>query len=137
MTRETIEPRSGGRGGSGVTCAWRKVSDRTGKVLVVTLSTKVCERIGLSRGLRLRAERDRMKGMLFLTVDPVAGWKPAWKATTTSLCACAHIPLDDVQTDRRAAQDVVWAFGQDGMSVEIKLPHWACPLVQVTGGRAA
>jgi hypothetical protein len=82
-------------------------------------------------------ERDRMAGKVWLQAAPPGTGRLesrhiAWKDKG---CTVA-VPLDEVRLDKsKPAQDVVGLI-EDGW-LEVKLPHWACPLIQISGGKAA
>lgn len=129
MTWVEITPRFGARSRQGVTVSWRKVSARATKVLVVTLGRALCVEIGLTKGKRMKATHNMMAGKLRLEVVDAGGWLPTWKEG----CAATNVPLDHVTlTERKPAQTVAWERGENGKSIELRLPPWACPPVQIT-----
>lgn len=130
-----------GRGDT-VTVSWRTPGGRSTPALTVSLSKSVCRRLGLFKNekgqpvQRVIVERDRMSGKVRLGV--AAQGTPrhdcrhvAWKDGGCSV----GVPLDDVKlTEKKPAQDVAWEI-TDGWLV-IKLPHWACPMIKVSGKAA-
>lgn len=127
-----------GRGDT-VTVSWRTPGGRSTPALTVSLSKSVCAKLGLSKNekgqpvQRVVVERDRMAGRVRLAVAPQGTPRHdcrhvAWKDGGCSV----GVPLDDVKlTEKKPAQDVAWEI-KDGWLV-IKLPHWACPMIHVSG----
>ena len=141
MSRERVLSQPGR--GDQVTVSWRKIGGRQTPALAISLSRSVCERLGLRKNdlgemvQRVVVERDRMAGKVWLQAAPPGTGRLesrhiAWKDKG---CTVA-VPLDEVRLDKsKPAQDVVWLIA-DGW-LEVKLPHWACPLIQISGGKAA
>lgn len=141
MTWETIPL----RGGS-VSVSWRLPGGKgAGRQLCITVSSGVREAMGMARGDRVIVRRDRERGRLLLLPARAAGkglcWPdgaraPRWRCTRNSLVMQVWAPLLDVTLERdMPAQSVAMALTDGGL--ELRLPHWACPLVKVTVGRAA
>lgn len=142
MTWERITTQLGR--GDTVTVSWRTPGGRTTPALSVSLSKTVCEKVGLKadrKGIpkqRVYVERDRIGGKIRLTLAPPSAPRHecrhvAWKDKGCSIA----VPMDDVKiSERKPAQDVAWNITGDGWLV-IKLPHWACPIVQISGGSNA
>lgn len=130
-----------GRGDS-VTVSWRIPGGRATPALAVSLSKSVCQALGLRKNekgqpvQRVIVERDRMAGKLRIGVAPAGTPRHecrhvAWKDGGCSV----GVPLDDVKlSEKKKAQDVPWEVASGWLVV--KLPHWACPLVQVSGKAA-
>lgn len=137
MAWETITTQLSGRGGN-VSVAWRVPGGRTSACLAVSMGSTVAAKFGLAKRARVMVQRDRMAGKLRITLAPAGTGRhetrcPAWKGNA----ACITVPLEDVKlTGTKPAQDVPWEFDADG-AIVLRLPHWACPLIQVSGGRAA
>lgn len=141
MSRERILTRPGR--GDQVTVSWRKIGGRQTPTLAVSISRSVCERMGLQKNQpgtpvqRVVVERDRMAGKVWVQLAPegaprIESRHLAWKDKGCTV----SVPLDDLRLDKpKPAQDVVWAI-EDGWLM-VKLPPWACPLIQISGGKAA
>lgn len=130
-----------GRGDS-VTVSWRIPGGRATPALAVSLSKSVCQALGLRKNekgqpvQRVLVERDRMAGKLRIGVAPAGTQRHecrhvAWKDGGCSV----GVPFDDVKlTEKKKAQDVPWEV--TGGWLVVKLPHWACPMIQVSGKAA-
>ena len=141
MTWERIQTHVGR--GEHVAVSWRISGGRSTLALAVSISRSVCDRLGLRKNepgqpvQRVIVERDRMGGKVRLRLAPEGAKRTesrhlAWKDRGCTV----GIPLDDVKLkEKKPAQDVPWAI-EDGW-LTVKLPPWACPLVQVSGGKAA
>lgn len=137
MTWERINTQLGR--GDTVTVSWRIPGGRATPALAVSLSKSVCQRVGLHKNekgtpaQRVIVERDRMAGKIRIKIAPSGAPRHecrhvAWKDAGCSI----GIPLDDVKLPgKKPAQDALWEVN-DGWLV-VKLPHWACPLIQVSG----
>ena len=129
MSYEELKPRRGAHTRSaGVSVSWRTNRPGHGNLLIITLGSEVCDRIGLHQGWRLRAEREVTLNRMRLLVDEHQGWKPAWKGSkhTTTRCASLHLPLLDVLLDEsKPAQGVKFEYIKGG--VEVRLPSWLAP----------
>jgi hypothetical protein len=140
MTWERIYTQLG-RGDS-VTVSWRIPGGRATPALAVSLSKSVCQRLGLTKNekgsptQRVIVERDRMAGKLRMRIAPPGSSRHecrhvAWKDGGCSIA----VPLDDVKLSaKKPAQDVSWEV--DAGWLVVRLPHWACPLIQVSGKAA-
>ena len=124
--------------GSGVTVSWRTQGGRKNPALAVSIGKVVCEKLGLEKGTtrlksRVVVERNRVAGKLRLRLAPEelradAVRHVAWKDKGCTIA----VPMDDVKlSEKKPAQDVVWTL-EDGWLV-VKLPHWACPIVKISG----
>lgn len=129
--------------GEHVAVSWRISGGRSTPALAVSISRDVCERLGLRKNekgepvQRVVVERDRMAGKLRLQLAPPGTPRTesrhlAWKDRGCTV----GVPLEDVKLkEKKPAQDCAWLI-EDGWLL-VKLPHWACPLIQVSGGKAA
>lgn len=130
MTWETIPLR-----GASVTVSWRVPGGRgCNRQLCITISSGVCEAIGLRRGGRVVVQRDRFAGKLrLLLADDKAdgGRRPAWKRTKNADVAVVFVPLKDVTLDKNQPAQLVACEPKPGELV-VRLPHWACPIAQVS-----
>lgn len=137
MTWERIQTQLGR--GDTVTVSWRIPGGRATPVLSVSMSKSVTKSLGLVKGEKSRVivERDRMAGKIRIGVAPNITPRHDCRHATWKMEGCAiSIPLEDVLLkERKPAQDVAWSI--DGGWLIIKLPQWACPIIQVTGGKAA
>lgn len=142
MAWEIIPREPGGRS-FGVTVSWRTLGGRKNPAMAVSLGRETCRALGLvkqSKGehaQRVCVQRDRMAGKLrvFLATDePVEHQRAvAWKDKGCTIT----VPLDDVKlAEDKPAQDVRWSIEDGGAALVVKLPHWACPLIQISGGAA-
>jgi hypothetical protein len=125
-----------------VTVSWRIPGGRATPTLAVSLGRSICERLGLEKNdkgapvPRVIVERDRMSGKLRVQraapgMSKQESRHVAWKDKACTIT----VPLTDVKLEgKKPAQDVPWSF-EDGWLV-VKLPHWACPLIQVSGKAA-
>ena len=126
-----------------VSVAWRRNGTRVGRLLAISVGESICNQMGFQkhekgqRGQRVVIERNRMAGKLRLRLAP-KGTRPeeqrhlAWRTKGCTIL----VPLDDVKVqENKLAQDVVWSI-EDGWLI-VKWPPWACPMVQVSGGKAA
>lgn len=134
MTWETVPL----RGGS-VSVSWRKPGGKGVKQqLCITLSDGLRDAIGLHPGALVVPQRDRIAGSMRLLVvhERVSGARrPRWRMTKRSAIPMLWVPMLDVVLNMdKTAQSVPHSI-VDGALV-IRLPHWACPLIQVSG-RAA
>jgi hypothetical protein len=133
MTWERIETQAI-RGG-GVTVSWRVPNGRKNPALAISIGRLVAEKARLEKGDRSRVivERNKMAGKIRLRLAPKDALAHecrhvAWKDKG---CTVA-VPLEDVKLrERKPAQDALWSV--EGEWLVIKLPHWACPLIQVSG----
>lgn len=137
MTWETVPLR-----GSGVSIAWRKPGGQgAGFQIALTISSGVCAAMGAEPGTMIVVQRDRAAGKLRLLVGTSAddgARRMTWKETKNSRCAQLFVPLKDVQQvlrEQKPAQTC--GYEVERGSLTISLPHWACPLIQVSGGARA
>lgn len=137
MTWERIQTQLGR--GDTVTVSWRIPGGRVAPVLSVSVSRSVTKSLGLVKGenSRVIVERDRMAGKVRIGVAPKSTPRHDCRHVIWKEGGCAiAVPLEDVNLkERKPAQDVAWSV--DGGWLVIKLPQWACPMIQVTGGNAA
>lgn len=141
MSRERVLSRPGR--GDQVTVSWRRIGGRSTPALAVSLSRSVCDRLGLRKNergepvQRVVVERDRRAGKVWLQLAPEGTGRQASRHLAWKDKGCTvAVPLDDVKLkEMKPAQDVPWTI-EDGW-LEVKLPPWACPLIQVSGGKAA
>lgn len=143
MAWETVVREPGGRS-FGVTVSWRTPGGRATPALALSLGKETCRSLGLVKqakgqaAARVVVQRDRMAGKLrvvLATTEPPEHQRAvAWKSDGCTIT----VPLDDVKlTENKPAQDVRWEFEGDRTALIVKLPPWACPLIQVSGGKAA
>lgn len=96
MTWETIPL----RGGS-VSASWRFPGGKgAGRQLCLTISSGLCEAIGLRPGRRVVVQRDRIAGKIRLTVvdERVPGARsPRWKPSAVANVCMLWVPLLDVE----------------------------------------
>lgn len=126
-----------------VTVSWRIPGGRATPAMALSLSKSVCARLGLQKNIkgepvaRVYVERDKLAGKIRVQQAPDSAARHecrhvAWKDGGCTIT----VPLDDVKLpEKKPAQDVPWSI--EGGWLVAKLPHWACPLIQVSGGRAA
>ena len=112
-------------------------------MLALSLGASICQQLGLEKNgkgapvPRVIVERDRMAGKLRVKAAPPGVSKTesrhvAWKGKACTV----GVPMSDVKLEgNKPAQDVPWLIAQEGWLV-IKLPHWACPMIQVSGKAA-
>jgi hypothetical protein len=133
MTWERIETQAVRNGG--VTVAWRVPNGRKNPALAISVSKTVAANMSLAKGDKSRVivERNRMAGKVRIRIAPDDALAhecrhAAWRDNGCSIA----IPFDDVKLkERKPAQDTPWTM-EDGWLV-VKLPHWACPMIQVSG----
>lgn len=126
MTWETIPL----RGGS-VSASWRFPGGQgAGRQLCLTISSGLCEAIGLRPGRRVVVQRDRSAGKIRLTVvdEPVSGARnPRWKPSARANVCTLWVPLLDVEVaENKPAKSAQHEIAADG-SLVIRLPSWALP----------
>jgi hypothetical protein len=129
--------------GAAVTVSWRIPGGRCTPAMALSLSKAVCAQLGLQRRgtgeppTRVYVERDRLAGKVRVQLAPKTAARHECRAAAWKDGSCTiTVPLDDVKlAEKKPAQDVPWSI--EGGWLVAKLPHWACPLVQVSGGRAA
>lgn len=133
MTWERIQTQLGR--GDTVTISWRVPGGRSSPALSVSISRSVTKRLGLMKGEKSRVicERDKMAGKLRICLAGQNAPRHECRHVAWKYESCAiSIPLDDVQVkDRKPAQDVLWSVEDEWLV--IKLPQWACPIIQVLG----
>jgi hypothetical protein len=133
MTWERVET-SASRS-NGVTVTWRVPNGRKNRALAISLTKKVAAEIalGAADNSKVIVERNRLAGKLRIRMAPEDALAhecrhAAWRSGGCSIA----VPFDDVNLrENKPAQDVPWSI-EDGWLV-IKLPHWACPMIQVSG----
>jgi hypothetical protein len=136
MTWERIHTQIGR--GDTVTVSWRIPGGRGTPTLCVSISRSVTEKLGLVKGEKNRVivERNKMAGKVRVGVAPKNTPRHecrhvAWKEGSCTI----PVPLDDVNIkDKKPAQDVAWSI--DTGWLVVKLPAWACPVIQVSGKAA-
>lgn len=126
MTWETIPL----RGGS-VSASWRFPGGKGARrQLCLTISSGLCDAVGLAPGKRVVVQRDRVIGKLRLAVvaEKVTGARcPRWKKSAVADVAVLWVPLPDVVLrENRPAVSVQHEIAADGALV-IRLPSWALP----------
>jgi hypothetical protein len=133
MTWERIE--TSANRNNGVTVAWRVPNGRKNPALAISMTKKVAAEIALGpKGNRkVLVERNRMAGKLRIRMAPEDALAHECRHATWRTGGCSiAAPFDDVNLkESKPAQDVRWSV-EDGWLV-IKLPHWACPMIQVSG----
>ncbi len=143
MTWETIQTQLGR--GATVTVSWRIVGGRGTPAMAVSLSKAAAARLGLTKPANgaprqsVVVQRDRMAGKLRIFVADASVPRSEKRSVAWKDAGCTlSVPLDDVQmTQKKPAQDVPWSFEDGDRYLVLKLPAWACPPVQVYGGRPA
>ena len=125
-----------------VAVSWRIPGGRATPMLALSLGRSICEQLGLEKNgkgapvPRVLVERDRMSGKLRVKSAPAGVGKMesrhvAWKERACTI----GVPMADVKLEgNKPAQSVSWSL-EDGWLV-VKLPHWACPLIQISGKAA-
>lgn len=129
--------------GDSVTVAWRIPGGRANPALAISLSKGVTAQLGLQKTdkgknvPRVIVERNRLRGMVRVRLAPAGTTRDESRAVAWKDGGCAiAVPLDEVTLkDKKPAQDCTWSI--EGGWLTIKLPHWACPLIQVTGKERA
>jgi hypothetical protein len=133
MTWERIE--TSANRNNGVTVAWRVPNGRKNPALAISMTKKVAAEIALGpKGNRkVLVERNRMAGKLRIRMAPEDALAHECRHATWRTGGCSiAAPFDAVNLkESKPAQDVRWSV-EDGWLV-IKLPHWACPMIQVSG----
>jgi len=130
MTWETIPLR-----GSGVTVSWKLPGGKgASRQLRVQIGSGVARAMGLSRGDKVVAQRDRIAGKLRLLVaKPKDHGARAvhWRQSAKAEMCHVFVPLLDVEQDDKPAQTVSYEVASGELIV--KLPHWAVDrIVQVS-----
>lgn len=134
MTWERIE--TSANRNNGVTVAWRVPDGRKSRALAVSLTKKIAAEIalGTTDNSKVLVERNRMAGKLRIRMAPEDALAHECRHATARKTGGfgISVPLDEVKLkENKPAQDVPWSI-EDGWLV-IKLPHWACPMIQVSG----
>lgn len=122
----------------GVTVAWRKPSNRAQPMLNISVSKKLSQQIGVKKEKgaevqRVIVERNRMRGLVRVKLaeedaDRRESRAIAWKAGGFTV----SFPMEDMTAqDPIPAEDVIWEHKDEWLV--IKLPHWACPMIHVSG----
>ncbi len=133
MTWERIE--TGGNIPETVTVSWRVFGGRKSSALVVSISAAVATQLGLSKDGNSRSviERNRTAGRIRLRPatkdDPRTQSRySVWRNRVCNI----PVPMPELEgLQKKLAQEVAWDIN-DGW-LNIKLPHWACPMIQVSG----
>lgn len=126
MSFEELVPLRGAHTRSaGVTASWRRTRQDGPRLLGLTLGAEVCSRMRLTRGKRVRAERDAILNRIRLFTDNDAGWKPAWNTHKTLTNSCTvYLPLPDILLhENKPAQGVKFEYIEGG--IEVRLPPWS------------
>jgi hypothetical protein len=133
MTWERIE--TSANRSNGVTVAWRVPNGRKNPALAISMTKKVAAEIALGStdNSKVVVERNRMAGKLRIRMAPEDALAHECRHATWRTGGCSiAVPFDDVNLkESKPAQEVRWSV-EDGWLV-IKLPHWACPMIQVSG----
>jgi hypothetical protein len=133
MTWERVE--TSANRNNGVTVAWRVPNGRKNPALAVSMTKKVAAEIalGATDNSKVIVERNRMAGKLRIRMAPEDALAHECRHATWRAGGCSvAVPFDDVKLkENKPAQDAPWSI-EDGWLV-IKLPIWACPLIQVSG----
>lgn len=128
--------------GETVTVSWRVPGGRTTPALAVSLSKSVCEKLNLRKNQkgepvqRVFVDRDKLAGKIRIGIAPPGTSRHECRHVAWKDGGCTvSVPLDDVKlTEKKPAQDVSWEISEGWLVV--KLPHWACPIIKVTGKAA-
>lgn len=129
--------------GDSVTVAWRIPGGRAHPALAISLSKGVTAQLGMQKTdkgknvPRVIIERNRLRGLVRVRLAPAGATRGESRAVAWKDGGCAiTVPLEELKlTELKPAQDCVWSI-EDGWLI-VKLPHWACPLIEVGKEKAA